>query len=226
MSYLVLEDLTSRHLALARSATARSEKDSAEVIAAVVFAAAAFEAFLSSVVNSAGIHFNEPDHPDLAALTKLAEVIPVLEEVSAQWSIKLQVITTVLQGAPLLRGAQPYQDLDLLFRLRNTLLHPKLHWKVEPADDPKSEHNRLVPLLLVRGAVDEPDPLPPFPPGFGDGRPLMPPPSMSLLQPGVARWAVRVAEDSIDAVVSMVPSPRHRTLLKESASGTWSADAG
>ena len=110
------------HAALDDGRPLKKPGNSEEGLTAIVFAAAAFEAFLNelSEVASGTGGTAGTDEPRVALL---AEVLAEAEESKASTRLKYFLAGSVLQGRPFDRGNQPWQDLDLLLRLRDAVIH-------------------------------------------------------------------------------------------------------
>jgi hypothetical protein len=168
-----------------------------------VFAAASFEAFLTSVVIWADRRSRNDPGPIHAGVTALANALPQLERDNAQWALKLQAIVVLLSGRSVSRGEQPYQDIDLLFRIRNAFLHSKLTWTPTPVDVEGSEPHKLVKELVSRGLIDPPPPLPGIPGTVHEGQLVVGIATQALLRPEVAVWAVGAVETAMRAVADV-----------------------
>jgi hypothetical protein len=200
-------DLSPNHLGIARRACDAASKDPTQALVAVVFSAACFEAFLYSVVLSADRRArNDKDEID-PGVVALANVLPELERDNAQWALKLQAIFVLLTGKPIARGAQPFQDLHLLFQIRNAIVHSKLNWKAVPVDAEESDHHKFINELVSRRLIEHPRPIPALPGSEHEGRMLVGIVIESLLRKEVASWAVETVERAI-RTVSRCPRDR------------------
>ncbi len=196
-------DLSPNHIRIARRARDTAADDPSQALVGVVFAAAAFEAYLASVVVWATRRADHDPGPIAAGVTALATVLPQLERDNAQWALKLQAISVFLCGRAITKGMQPFQDLDLLFRIRNSIVHSKLTWSLTPVDDPDGEPHKLIRELVSRGLITEPRPIPGLPGSEHDGQLLIGTVIDALLRPEIAAWAVDTVEAGMRAVADM-----------------------
>jgi hypothetical protein len=207
-------DLTGLHLGVARSAARRSHEDPSQSIVAIVFGAAAFEGWLASFVTHAERHVKNDRGPIHSAAEAIADVLPGLERSNAQWFLKLQVAAILLSGRPLDRGVQPWQDIDLLFRIRNSVIHPSLTWLPVATDAPGSQPHAFVQGLVSRGVIPAPLPLAGIPGSADEDKLLHPTPISALLQPEVAVWAVDSAVGGLRGVASLCPASVFKTQIE------------
>jgi hypothetical protein len=191
-----------------------AHEDHSHSLVAIVFGAAAFEGWLASVVTHAQRHSEYDPAPTLPAADAIADILPAMERSNAQWLLKLQVAAVLLSGRLLDRGKQPWQDIDLLFRIRNVIVHPSLTWLPAATDEPDSKPHILIRELVSRRIVDEPRPIPGLPGPAEEFRELHPPPTSVLLQPQVAAWAERTAVAGLDGVVALCPRSTFRQQLE------------
>jgi hypothetical protein len=109
---------TSRKLLrVARKAANRSKTEKDQALVAILFAAAAVEGFLNDIMEFAAFAKRDPQANTLHVLLSEAE------QQKAQVALKFQIINSVCRGTTLPRGDKLYQDFDLLFKLRNDLVH-------------------------------------------------------------------------------------------------------
>lgn len=210
----VLVDLTGNHLRIARHAAERAQNDPSQALAAVVFAAAAFESWLAAFVTHAQRHAEHDPPPVSSQAIAIARTVPALERANAQWLLKLQVTCVLLSGHPLDRGAQPWQDIELLFRIRNLILHPSLKWDLRATDDLSADSHVIIRALVSRGIVPEPCRVPGVPGTSEEGRELFAPPMAVLLRPEIGAWAERTAALGIQAVAALCPPSIFRSQIR------------
>ena len=207
-------NLTGLHLSIARAAARGSHKDTSQSIVAIVFGAAAFEGWLASFVTHAERHVQDDPGPIHSAAEAIADVLPGLERSNAQWALKLQVAAILLTGRPLDRGVQPWQDVDLLFRIRNAVIHPSLTWLPVATDAPGSQPHAFVQALVSRSVIPAPLPIPGIPGSAEEDKLLQPFPISALLQPEVAAWAVDSAVGGLRGVASLCPASVFKTQIE------------
>jgi hypothetical protein len=160
------------------------------VVAAVTQSVAALEAESWEITSyGPGHHLgsNGIDTQALNFLQPLADIIDGESVLDRYWTI-----LHLLCKTPLDRGAQPWQDADLLVRLRNELIHYKSKWGQE-----MEKQKLFKSLKQLRHAC------PPFVKGGVNFFPH------ECLSAACARWAVRSAAAFLDAVYDRlgIPSP-------------------
>ena len=110
--------------ALARTAGAPSDRspEQRDALVTVVFSVCALEGFIGEttdfIVKSA--HHSPSRHPSVVALGQVMSD-PTTRRLSLQ--AKFNLARLILTGRPYDAGSLPYQDLDLLVRLRNKIVH-------------------------------------------------------------------------------------------------------
>jgi hypothetical protein len=173
-------------------------------LTAVLFAALAAEAFLNELADLAE-QFGRAGIGDPPAVKAFAAAIGEAEKSRASPRLKLQVAAFFLAGAPLDRGAQPYQDFDLLLTIRDFVVHHKpVHftWRDGVAH---TDHAGLFRELRARNLVEERDPQM----------------AASLLgdvsRPAVAAWAIGAGARVVQELVARIPGG----ALSEFAKATY-----
>jgi hypothetical protein len=155
-------------------------------ISAVLFAAASVEAFLNELPWIASQVWE-----DKRALA-LSEILSDAEDDRTPTRVKLSIAVVAL-GGRLDKGAQPYQEFALLFRIRDEITHPKVHTvrlineatvEVQPA--------KLMSTLRSRGLVS-----------FGPEGPRRA--FFSVIATAeMAQWALDTARATISHVVDLL----------------------
>jgi hypothetical protein len=174
--------------------------DSEEGLTAIVFAAAAFEGFLNELGEVASGTGGIPGTDD-RRVALLAEVLGEAEESKASTRLKYFLVGSVLQGRPFDRGNQPWQDLELLLRLRDAVIH------LEPTRFSLKEGmfsmtgEKLVEQLRQRGL------LPAFP---ADVKMVF----LHWLSPrSVARWAINASVRATTVVLAALPKGQFKERI-------------
>jgi hypothetical protein len=95
-----------------------------KALISIVFSVVALEAFLNEITEQAEqIAAHQPaESPEVVLF---AQIMGDAEESHARLESKLTLANWILSGRKVNRGGQPYQDLVLLMRLRNDLVHTK-----------------------------------------------------------------------------------------------------
>ena len=94
-----------------------------EALVSIVLAAISLEAFINEFGGTAAIHATLEGSPSW--VTTLAEVLGEAENNRATITSKFQLAMLVVSGKPFNRSSAPFQDFDLLVRLRNEIVHLK-----------------------------------------------------------------------------------------------------
>jgi len=174
---------------------------------AIVFAASAFEAFINELDELAAGTGDTPGAKE-PIIALLSDVLKEAEACRASIRLKYLVAGTVFTGKPFDRGSRPWQDVDLLFKIRNAIVH--LEPSVLTVGDKgfSMSGDDLMERLRQRKV------LPDLPPGQ----------AMIFLhrlaERSAARWAVNTTVQTVTAVVSALPGGEFRdsvapTYLKE-----------
>ena len=99
------------------------------VTAAIMQSSAAVEAESAELtMHGPGNHLGS-DHMDTKALTFLAPLTEIIDDQDAL--MRYKVILHILGKNPLVEGKQPWQDMAVLVKLRNELVHFKSKWGKE-----------------------------------------------------------------------------------------------
>lgn len=191
-------------LEVSRKAASAARDVTFDGLVACVFAAASFEAFLDELAEFAKGHAANQTPPDPPQVATLASLLAELEKDNAQWSLKLQAASIALAGQSLERGAQPYQDLALLFTIRNAVVHSK------PATFPTGETqadiaDAIVRKLLSRGILAAAPTWPALPQNGNAPVDVPAPWTVAVAKPETARWAVGTVEHGLRHVANLIP---------------------
>ena len=104
-----------------------------EALVSNVLGAISLEAFINEFGGTAAIHATLEGAPGW--VTTLAEVLGEAENNRATITSKFQLAMLVVSGRPFNRSAAPFQDFDLLVRLRNEIVHLKPYETVEETQE-------------------------------------------------------------------------------------------
>jgi len=186
---------------------------------AIVFSAAAVEAFINDLEElAAGTGGSKgTDHPKIRLL---ADVLSEAEESKASARLKYFLIGSVLKGEPFKKGAQPWQDLELLLKLRDAVVHSRPMRFAFGENGMEMSGAQLVAQLRQRGLLPE----------FPEHVKMF---FVSWLSPrSVARWAINTSTLVIHELVGALPDGEFKNGLEDSVkrhaliSGPSSNDAG
>lgn len=177
--------------AIAKRASQRAKEEDGGVfgpvesaLVALLFSAATLEGYISEVAFLAAAVDKLTAHPSLASLASLVDEI---EDSRGSVRLKYLMARVALLGRPFDKGAKPYQDLDLLFRLRDAIVHLK-------PDTLTGSPQKLLEQLRSRRLVE----LPPT------GRAIW---MLTIATPEVARWASETVGNTIRALFEGVDVP-------------------
>ena len=126
----------------------------AHVVGAVMQSAAAIESEIAEILmHGPGHHLGN----DGASISARDFLLPVADVIDRQPPLRKYQLTLHLLNKPALdRGAQVYQNTDLLFRLRNELVHYKSKWASQ-MNDQTSVFVRLEALRFEKPPFTLPD---------------------------------------------------------------------
>lgn len=181
------------HHAVARQAferTARAPSDTSpdqvDARVAVLFAAASLESFITELPRTAAAH--GPQFKGAARLQWLVDLLCEAEEARVNVQFKFLLTKVILTGDPYVKGAHPYQDFDLLIKVRNALLHLKSPEFTMGADSgmPTMLHPKTLRSLQTRGLVQSQSKLRAW--------------VHMISTRGVARWACNTAVDMVMSI--------------------------
>ena len=128
-------------------------------------------------------------------LNDLSYILDAMESAKASIIAKIEMIFFLLTGSAIEKGSKKHQDLLMLVRLRNELVHRKPEstgeWGVE--EDKEFEPHKFVKFFSDRGVIELPSPS--SPPTW----------SQYLNKPEVAKWAYNSVASTIKDIVSAIP---------------------
>ena len=128
-------------------------------------------------------------------LQDLNYILTTLEDSRASLVAKIEATYYILTGNKFDRGNKAHQELSMLIRLRNELVHrkpePTGEWGVN--FEQEFEPHKLVKFFVDRNIIEKPSPN--SPPSW----------SQYLNRPEVAKWAYNVAATQIIDIASWLP---------------------
>jgi hypothetical protein len=157
----------------------------------IILSALAVESFLNELAN---LNKYSPQEELSIPLQLAASVLSELEENNAQIKLKVMMSHYALTGNMIDKGAQPYQDFELLVNLRNALVHPK------PIIT-DGELHKFVKQLVSRKVIKSPQ------------NEQMETWRKSVLQPSVARWAYSTATSIILDLIDKIPGTLEKAFF-------------
>jgi len=111
-------------------------------LVSTTFSAAAVEAFLNEAAKMASDFASLPSEPQAVRL--FAECMVEAEDNHTSLPSKFALANWILVGTKLNKGVQPYQDFDLLVRLRNRVMHFKGNQRFEQNVTAEEFHRELI----------------------------------------------------------------------------------
>ncbi|HXB53297.1 MAG TPA: hypothetical protein VN461_00810 [Vicinamibacteria bacterium] len=173
-----------------RFETAEGELDPTRVpagLSVILFSAMTVETLLNELTELASQH--GPREPQAKTL---AEALEEVEESRGSIRLKL-LIATIALGKPVEKGHEPYQSFDLLFKVRDAIVHLKPYRHTFTGTGIEAEPRGLLNALHARGLVPDPTVLP----------------AQSFLSTvasaALCRWAVQTAREVVSNAVSLLP---------------------
>jgi hypothetical protein len=179
---------------VAKAAALNADADRQNILVAIVFSVMWFESF----VNYAVEELDELHSRGVAKIPRrLVSALTIFGELPERLPLatRVQVLSCLLTGNPLPPAKQPFQDFELVVKLRNGLVHmkPARVKKLDTGAWGRRDGQKLTRALRHRGLVSEPgDKL-----GMGwlD----------AMFSPDSARWAFDTAVKMATAVADMFP---------------------
>lgn len=180
-------------------ATKAHERD--DSLVAVVFAVLSLEAFLSECV--AAIQSPEIRTPEPGPT--FAEILSEVDELRSSFTLRCQLARILLAGHPYDKGKAPYQDLVLLVKLRNALVHykPDDMCLDSQTGEFKPKRPRVLEELATRGIAKTPR--------AGDLSSWI-----SFIKPPVSLWAIKTAQTMMKSLTQLLPDSLLRSSFSHS----------
>ena len=175
-----------------------------DAVVAVVFSVAAFEAFMNEATAFATGSPRQIGKP--SSVRAFADIMQELEESRADLRVKFLFARVIFVGEPYDKGARPYQDFDLLVRLRNAIVHLKELDELQGVPGPGEtvEPPRIIERRRDLNILAE----------FDKG--TTPQPWRYIQTRAVARWACNSAANMAQSVLDLVPDSLFKQTLEMS----------
>jgi len=184
----------------------RSLKDDDESFVSIMLSAMALECYINDFTHSAS---QELFQINIKPLRDLSYVLNVLESSRSTLISKIESIHFLLTGSEIDKGSMHIQDLVMLIRLRNELVHrkPESHGDWGVKDKSEFEPHKFVKYFSDRGIIDRP--------------PSNAPPvwSQFINQPIVAKWAYNTVVHNIKDIIRILP-PSHFAQIESVCTGS------
>lgn len=171
----------------------RSKSNKSESMPSIILSTVAFECFVNEIIQRLSAEYEwEP----VEVIKRSSEWLELLESKRPSTLEKVGALHLIFKDSKINKGEQPYQNLSLLYQLRNELVHRKpegaSNW--DPGDkDREYEPHRLVKSLASRGIINLPSPK--APPVWGQ----------FVLNEKTAKWAFNTAVLGVHNMVDMLP---------------------
>ncbi len=176
-------------------------KQTAQALSAVLFSCASVEAFFNELTAQAG------QRQDEDAGKALSGALEEVEEARGSARLKFLITILLLTGEPADKGTQPYQDLAVLFRVRDEIVHSKPHRHKFTPDGIEAEPKKLLGTLHGMHLIEDPTQ----------------PPARSLFSAistvALCKWAVETARAVMRYVVERIPDGTLSKLVRTAALG-------
>jgi len=182
-------------LFLAKNAYERSLKVEGESFVSIMLSAMALECYINDFTHRSS---QELLQIGIKPLRDLSYVLNTLESSRATLIAKIESIYFLLTGSEVDRGSKSNQDLVMLVRLRNELVHrkPESHGDWGIKDTSEFEPHKFVKFFSDKGVIGLPPP---------EAPPVW---SQFINKPVVAKWAYNTVVHIIKGIVSILP-PSH-----------------
>jgi hypothetical protein len=174
-----------------KSAPSDTAKNQTDALTAVLFAAATLEAFIMELAlkAEAGTRLFRTPSP----VGCLAGVLNEIESSHGSVELKYLMAKAILSGQPYEKGRQPYQDFQLLFDIRNAIVHHK------PEKITQNPH-KIVAGLASRGLCEHETPQ------------VKSSWLHQITTRAVARWACNVVRDMVASLREHFPKDSEKSL--------------
>ena len=180
---------------IARRAHERSKNDDSEAMPAIVLSTVALECFVNETIHRVS---NGYGREPVEVYSKATDWLDFIESKRSSTLEKIEALHLAFKSTKINRGAQPYQNLMLLYQLRNELVHrkPEGFGNWDPSDhDREYKPHKFVSALASEGVIDLPPPK--APPVWGQ----------FVLKEKTAKWAFNTAVSGVHFIVNLLPDP-------------------
>lgn len=174
-----------------KSAPSDIECNQNDALTALLFSAATLEAFIAELAFHAQTSVRL--FPTLSPVQALASALKEVEASRGSVRLKYIVAKAVLSGDTYDKGTQPYQDFDLLIRIRDSIVHLK-------PERITQEPHKIVSALMAKGLCDRVDPH------------VKSSWVYQITTRAVARWACNVVRDMVNSLRECFPECAEKTV--------------
>lgn len=181
-------------LFLAKKAYERSVDDHSESFVSIALSAMALECYVNDFTHQSSSSIFSQNEKSISDLTY---ILSALENAKSSLIAKIEAIIFLLTGAEMDKGGAIHQELAMLMKLRNELVHRKPEslgsWNFDNVEKEYEPH-RYVKFFYDRGIIEKP---------LGGNPPTW---SQYLNNSDVARWAYNLVVRTIEHIVFILPS--------------------
>ena len=117
--------------------------------------------------------------------------------------LKLQLVSLILSDSKLDRGRPIWQDVGLLFKMRNCMIHPSLSWNVQELVSSEPSYDKIRRGCFDRSLISRPRPIKGLSGSVYEFSDLVQPPTDWLFAPKVAEWCVSTTETGIRGIIDL-----------------------
>lgn len=162
-----------------------------DALTAILFSAATLEAFIMELALHA--EFGASLCPQPSPVPLLAGILEETEASHGSVRLKYLLGKAILSGQPYDKGRKPYCDFNLLFKIRDAIIHLK-------PEQIKQEPSKIVAALSSMGLCERDDPN-----------------TQSswlhqIMTRAVARWACNVVVDMVNSITDCFPDDAKNTI--------------
>lgn len=176
-----------------RTESASSEKAGGQndALVSILFSAATLEAFVNELALMAKVDSVLCGYKPYQSI---ASILNETEDSHGSIRLKFLLSRVILGGETYDKGAQPYQDFDTLFSIRDAIVHLKPE---KLNEDPK----KILQRLRAKGICMDDEP--------GVAQSWL----AQITTRAVARWACNIVVDMVDSLKACLPPEAQETLL-------------
>jgi hypothetical protein len=184
---------------LARKAYERSKEESWEASVSIMLSAMTLECYVNELSHRVADY---QKHESIGELKNLAFLLGEYEKNKNSLLSKIELIHFCLSGEKADKGSRHFQDITMLLKLRNALVHRKPEPTGNFIDDPDAVYSMhpFTSFLVERGIIERPSEK--MPPVW----------SYTISQPPVAAWAYNTVVDAITRTVCMLPESTTKSI--------------
>ncbi|WP_445357964.1 hypothetical protein [Microbulbifer sp. ANSA005] len=184
---------------LAKKAYERSKDESWEASVSIMLSAMTLECYVNELSHRVS---DFQRHEPIEELKNLGFLLGEYEKNKNSLQSKIELIHFCLSGEKADKGSKYFQDISMLIKLRNALVHRKPESTGDFGADPDAVYSLhpFTSFLVERGLIHRPSEK--MPPVW----------SYTVSQPSVAAWAYNTVVEAITTTVSMLPDSTTKSI--------------